>query len=187
MAKIKKEEIKKEELKKEETKKEELKPIGRGEHGNIWASWSFPEVQKYKRGVGWWIFMSLVALGLIIWSFKTGNFLFAVIIIIVAVTIILWAKRETLEVEMKITERGIELGSSFYEWSRIENFWIVYKPPEVKRLYFKLKRILPPFLSIPLEKQNPVQIRRILMKYALEDLSKEEESFSDFLSRSLKI
>ena len=168
-------------------KKEELKPIGEGEHGKVWASWSFYEIPKYERSKGWWIFMSLVALGLLIWAFKTRNFLFAFIIIIVAFIIIRWSKEEPLTVEFKITDLGLEVGSSFYEWSKVENFWIIYKPKETKRVYFKLKGILPPYLSIPLENQNPVLIRRILLKFALEDLSKEEESFLDFLSRTLKI
>lgn len=166
---------------------EELKSLGKGEYGNIWASWSFPEVEKYKRGFGWWILMVLVGLGLIIWALFRDNFLFVVIIILTVLIITLHAKRRALEVNFQITEDGIKVGSSFYEWSRIKNFWIIYKPPEVKKLYFRLKGTLPPFLSIPLKKQNPVEIRRILLKYALEDLSKEEETFSDFLSRSLKI
>jgi hypothetical protein len=168
-------------------KKEEIKPIGKGEHGNIWASWSFLEVPKYERSKSWWIFMSLLALILLIWAFKTRNFLFAFIIFLVAFIVIRWSKEEPLTVEFKITDLGLEVGSSFYEWSKIENFWIVYKPNETKRVYFKLKGILPPYLSIPLENQNPVLIRRILLKFALEDLSKEDETFSDFLSRTLKI
>ncbi len=168
-------------------KKEELKPLGRGEYGEIWASWSFPEVKKYERSSSWWIMMGLIGLALIIWCIKTANFLFAMIIIIVAFIIIFQAKKQPLEVETQITSTGLKVGSSFYEWSKIEKFWIIYKPPEVKRLYFKLKGVFPPFLSLPLEKQNPVKIRKILLNYALEDLSKEEESFSDFLERSLKI
>ena len=168
-------------------KKEELKPIGKGEHGNIWVSWKFSEIPKYERTTFWWIFMSLVGLFLIFWGFKTRNFLFVFIIILVALIIVLWSKGEPLEIEFKITDLGIEVGSSFYEWSKIENFWIIYKPKEVKKLYFKLKGILPPSLSIPLEKENPVLVRRILLKFALEDLTKEEESFSDFISRTFKI
>lgn len=171
-----------------EEKNEKLKSLGRGEHGQIWAQWSFPEFPKYQRSFGWYFFMGLIGLLLIIWALKTRNFLFAIIIIIFAVITILSARRESLEVNFKITEQGIEVGSSFYEWSRVENFWLIYKPPEVKRLYFKLKRTFSPIaLSIPLERENPVKIRKILLKYALEDLSKEDESLTDFLSRSLKI
>ena len=42
-------------------------------------------------------------------------------------------------------------------------------------------------LSIPLEKQNPIKIRKILLKYIDEDLDKDEESFSEILGRRLKI
>jgi len=157
------------------------------EHGNIWAQWEFSEFINWQRGIGWWIFMSILAIGLIVWSFWTANILFAFIIIIIAIMVILQTKREPLKIKLQITDDGLVVGSSFYEWKRMEKFWIIYKPPEIKRLYFKLNGILPPSLSISLEKENPIEIREILLKYVLEDLEKDEESFSDFLGRSLKI
>lgn len=166
---------------------DQLKSLGKNEHGNIWAQWNFPEFVKHQRGLGWLIFMAILSLGLIVWSFWTANILFAFIIIIIAIIIILQTKREPLDLNFQITDDGLKVGSNFYEWKRIEKFWIIYKPPEVKKLYFKLNSILPPSLSIPLEKENPIQIREILLKYALEDLEKDEETFSDFLGRSLKI
>jgi len=166
---------------------EDLKSLGKNEHGNIWAHWNFPEFIKHQRGLGWIILMAILSLGLIIWAFWTANILFAFIIIIIAIIVILQAKREPLEVKFQITEDGLGVGSKFYEWKRIENFWVIYKPPEIKKLYFKLNGILPPSLSISLEKQNPIKIREILLRYCLEDLEKDDESFSDFLGRSLKI
>jgi hypothetical protein len=165
----------------------DLKSLGKNEHGNIWAQWSFPEFVEHQRGLGWIIFMAILSLGLIIWAFWTANILFAFIIIIIAIIVILQARREPLEIKFQITNDGVQSGSNFYEWKRIEKFWIIYKPPEIKKLYFKLNSILPPSLSIPLEKENPIKIREILLNYALEDLEKDEESFSDFLGRSLKI
>lgn len=165
----------------------ELKSLGKNEHGNIWAQWTFPEFTKYQRSTGWWIFSGLLALGLIIWSLRSGNFLFAMIIIVVALIVAFTSKREAPVVEFQITEDGLKVGSNFYEWKKIKKFWIIYKPPEVKRLYFQLTSVLPPSLSIPLEKQDPVKIRDILLRYCLEDLEKDEESFSDFLGRKLKI
>ncbi|MCX7779158.1 MAG: hypothetical protein N2259_02880 [Patescibacteria group bacterium] len=167
-------------------KKETLKSLGKGEYGEIWAQWSFPEKPQYQRKTGWWIFMVLLSLGLIIWAFKEHNFLFIMLVVIVALIVIFETKRSSLQVECQITQDGLKLGSSFYEWSKIKKFWLIFKPPEVKRLYFQLKTF--PFqLSLPLEKQNPIKIRKILLKYVLEDLSKEDESLADFLSRSLKI
>ncbi len=168
-------------------KQTELKSLGKGEKGNIWAQWSFPEFVKHQRSIGWWIFSGFLALGLMVWSFISGNFLFAIMIIIVAFIVVFTSKRKSLIVDFQITEDGLKVGSSFYEWKRIKKFWIIYKPPSVKQLYFQLSSILPPSLSIPLEKQNPVKIRQILLNYLEEDLEKDEESFSDFLGRGLKI
>lgn len=168
-------------------KKEDLKSLGKGEHGEIWAKWSFPEIPQYERKTGWWIFAGLIGLGLIIWAFKEENLLFVILLIIVGIIIIFNTKRKAIEVECQITQDGLLIGSSFYEWSKIKSFWIVYKPPEVERLYFSLKKTFPFQISIPLMDQNPIKIRKILLKYTLEDLSKEDENFFDFLSRTFKI
>lgn len=169
------------------TEELKLKSLGKNEYGNIWAEWDFPEFVKHKRGAIWWILGAILGLGLIVWAMIGGNFLFAMMIIIFAFIVIFTNKRESLIVRFQITEDGLRVGSSFYEWKKVKSFWIVYKPPEIKQLYFQLSGIFPPGLSIPLEKQNPIKIREILLKYCFEDLEKEEESFSDFLERSLKI
>ncbi|MCH7492666.1 hypothetical protein IID19_03715, partial [Patescibacteria group bacterium] len=62
-----------------------------------------------------------------------------------------------------------------------------YEPPEVKNLYFDFKTGIRPSISISLESQNPVNIRKKLLEYLEEDTEKENESFSDGLSRMLKL
>ena len=79
------------------------------------------------------------------------------------------------------------IGSKFYEWSDIKNFRIVYKPPEVKRLYIDLKNIFLSDFSVPLRDKNPIEVREVLKDYLKEDLTKEEETLTDRMGRWLKI
>ena len=44
-----------------------------------------------------------------------------------------------------------------------------------------------PSITISLENQNPIEIRNILLQYLLEDIDKENESFSDGLSRLMRL
>ena len=92
-----------------------------------------------------------------------------------------------MEVEFKIYEDGLVLGNRFYEWAELKSFRLVYKPPYVKRLYFDTKNNLTPEVSVNLEKENPLEIRKILKNYLKEDLEKEEEILFDKINRWLKI
>jgi len=155
-------------------------------HGKILASWQFPEFIKYKRSWAWYIIASLIALALIIYAILVKNYLFAFIVILIAFVILLYEIKEPILIKFNITEEGLELEDHFYPYKEIKNFWIIYEPPEVKRLYFEFKG-LRPRLSIPLLDQNPLKIREIFLNFLNEDLEKEEESTSDFLERKFKL
>jgi len=54
-------------------------------------------------------------------------------------------------------------------------------------LYVRFQSGLRPNLSIPVEDQDPVALRAILLKYLEEDLDQRGESFSDGFQRILKL
>lgn len=170
-----------------ETKKNNKSEANEVDYGKILAQWDFPEYNQYKRSKGWYMVTGMLFTLALIYSISTANFLFIVILILIAIIIIFHGRQSPGEVKFKIYEDGVEVGSKFYEWEGIKNFRVVYQPPNVKRLYFDLKRALIPDLSVPLQNQNPLEIRNILKKYLDEDLNKTEETISDRLSRWLKI
>jgi len=158
------------------------------DHGETLASWTFEEYKKYKKSVGWYIGAAIVTAGFLIFAIATSNFLFAVFIILVIVIYFMRSRREPTTIKVNITEDGFELGdNTFYTWKDINTFWIIYEPPDVKNLYIDFKATLRPSLSISLEDQNPLRIRKILLDYIEEDIEKENESFSDGMGRMMKL
>jgi len=160
--------------------------IQKDEHGKILMSWKFPEYIKHQRTLGWWIGAVILVTGLLFYSFWDSNFLFGVFIITVLIIVVANNFREPRDLDFKILEDGLEIGTRFYPWEDIKNFWIIYQPPEVKTLYFGFRHLRP---SIPVELQdsNPLKIRDILLKFLEEDLEQEKEFAGDELSRWLKI
>ncbi|MBI4414887.1 MAG: hypothetical protein HY566_01455, partial [Candidatus Kerfeldbacteria bacterium] len=75
----------------------------------------------------------------------------------------------------------------FYSYKDLATFWVVYEPPEVKRLFFTFKSSIRPHLAVPIEDQNPVAIRKTLQRYITEDLEREGEPATDALGRALKL
>jgi len=160
--------------------------IKKEDYGKILLSWSFPEYTKYKRTVGWYVGMIILVGLFLFYALVTSNFLFAVIIVMVITIITLHNLREPTEVIFSVAEDGIIIGTKFYPWNELKNFWIIYQPPEVKTLYFSRKGVRP-IISISLQNQNPVKVRELLLKYLKEDLTQERELAGDELSRWLKI
>ena len=158
------------------------------DHGKILASWEFPEFKKTKKTTGWYIGMAILVGALVAFSIATQNYLFLIIIALFVIIYVLRSRREPTILNIQITEDGIGIGpQTFYEWKDVKSFWIIYEPPEVKNLYLDFKTGLRTSITISLENQNPLQIRKILLEYILEDTEKENETFSDGLHRTLKL
>lgn len=153
----------------------------------ILMSWKFPEFIKPKRTKTWYIIASLIGISLFLWAVFTFNYLFALIILIIGSIILFERKKEPKDFDFKITERGLEVGSKLYLYKDIKFFWIIYDPPEVKNLYFNFKSGLHPRITIPLLDQDPLKVRKILLKSLEEDLSRKNEPFLEQLSRILKL
>ena len=156
-------------------------------HGKTLIKWHFPEFEQPERSVSWYIILFIIFASLLVYSIITLNFLFAIIVVMVVVILFLQQRKNPIELEIKITEAGIEVGEKFYAYKDLDKFFIIYEPPEISNLYIEFKSRLKPDLSIPLKKENPIKVRDILMDFLLEDVDKEEEPTSDFLTRWLKL
>lgn len=151
-------------------------------------SWKIPEYDKHKRGKKWYIISASIGLMFVIFSFFSGNFLFAAIIIIGAFIIITHDGQEPVKIDFAITDQGLKVGRNFYDYDVMKNFSIVYKPREnVKNLYFEFKNVVRPRLSIPIENINSLQIRENLLKYLSEDLERTGQPLSEFLAKIFKL
>lgn len=156
-------------------------------HGQILAKWNFAEFTRYERNKSWYFVMAAIVVLLLIYSIVTINFLFAVIVILAAITFTLIHRREPVQISFAITEDGLTADERFLPYEDLKKFYIIYKPPEVKKIFFEFKSLTRPRLAIPLEEQNPVEIRKFILEYLPEDLEKEDEPLSESLARLLKL
>ncbi len=149
--------------------------------------WEAPAWEKRNRGPRWYLIMSLIAAAFVIYAVITGNFLFAFLILLVAIILVLAGNKEPDTVLVQIGKNGVVVGGRFYEFRELANFAIVYHPPETKVIYFETNRYLSPRLRLFLGEQNPIDIRDHLKQYLDENLALQEEHLSDIVARLLKI
>lgn len=150
-------------------------------------SWTVDEYERHVRGPIWYTAAFIVGVGLILYAMLTQNFLFAVIIIMTGVIIGLSSLRDPQRILFQMTTRGIVLGNEFTPYKDIKSFWIFYEPPHFKNLYIDYRNPMTPHLKIPLEEQDPLEVRSALMEFLREELTQEQEPLSELLGRVLKL
>lgn len=150
-------------------------------------SWNFLEYTPHQRQKSWYVIASFIFLAFLAYAILTANFLFGLIIIMVAILIFVNHNKEPEELTFSIVQNGIMVDDRLYRFKEIKKFWLLYEPPEVKNIYFEFKSGLTPVLMIPLNDQNPLVIRKILKENLVEDLEKENESTADALARYFKL
>ena len=127
---------------------------------------------------------SFVALILLIWSIATANFLFTIIIVLVAVVMYLFLNRSARTLDIALTPKGLIYGEKFLAYSNdLTRFWILYDPPALKQLNFAQTGLFRPTLAIDLGDTDPIEVREILLDYLDEDLEAEEHTADRFSRR----
>lgn len=157
------------------------------DHGKVFISWVFPEYPRYHRGFVWYLVSVIIGAGLLISALVSGNFLFALIILMFALVIYMATAAEPADIEIAITEDGIALGTAFYPHRAVKSFWFVYEPPHVRNLYIDFKSAVRPRLTVDLMDENPNEVRKALSRHVPEDLTEEDEPLSEILGRVFKI
>lgn len=156
-------------------------------HGRVILSWDFPEYPRYQRGTLWYVVAGIIIGGLLIYALLTGNFLFALIVLMFALFLFYTTMVEPQHIPFKIMERGVKIGDAFLSYRDIDQYWFVYEPPHVKRLYLDTKHFARSRVCIDLVDENPNEIRKALGTFATEDVTKDIEPFVDVITRLLRI
>jgi len=155
-------------------------------NAQIFAKWEIPAYPHYERGALWYVITGLIGGILVIIAFATYNFLLAVLVVMVGVVMVIQGGVRPPTIEVEVGPSGIKRGGHFYAYSSIDHFWIVYDPP-IKGLHFVVPRSMFPTVHIPIDDQDPVELRATLKKFLREDIERDSEPVMDTVSRILKI
>lgn len=155
--------------------------------GNPIHEWTIQEYEQYERGKRWYVVMTILGAALLLYALFSGNFLFALVIVLFAMILYLQSHQKPPRLPFVITDLGIIVGRHFHLYSELESFYIVYRPPEVKTLFFETKNAFSPSLRVPLLDVDPVEIRFSLLEFLKENIEKEDEPLSDQIARNLRL
>ncbi len=157
------------------------------DYSNILTSWTFNEYEVHQRSGIWYVIFGIIIALIVGLSIFTQNFLFVVIILLSTVILFLQNSRDPEKISFALTTDGLEVGSTKIRMKEIDEFWIVYQPPHVKKLYFSFQSSLRPVLGVDLEDQDPLQLRALLLQYLPENLDTDDEPTTESIARLLKL
>lgn len=143
--------------------------------------WRAPEFAKKAKTKSWFIIPAIITIALGIFALLSDNFLFLIAIILAFFIFYIYANKEPRIISFKINERGVEIDDRLHDFDSLRSFWIFYDPPEQKELSLRSKKTFLPYIRIPLEKENPNEIRKFLLKFLPE--KRHNESIIDVWMR----
>jgi predicted membrane protein len=156
-------------------------------NAEILMSWDFLEFEQYQRTKSWYITFVLVIGVLLAIAVYQVNFLFAVIVIIAAITFVHVAGRNPRTLTFSISKNGIFINDSFVSYRQLACFYLISNQ-QISKLFIDFKSIAKPRLAIALKDEHqPEEIKKIMRQFLPENEEREVEPLSEAIVRWLKL
>lgn len=150
--------------------------------------WEIPEYIKHDHTRNWYVAAGVIVIGMMIYALMSHNYLFLGILFLGAFITIMNDLGHPRMLTVILSDEGIRVGKSFYDYDEIRNFSVIYKPKdEVKNVYIEFKSPIKQRLSLPLMDQNPLAVREALLRFLPEDLERINRPTSESLAKLLKL
>ena len=146
---------------------------------NNTISWQGYEYDHHEKSSDWFWALGIVALSSAVTAiFK--NILFALLILIGAFTIALFAAKRPHLVHFEITRRGVSIDDILYPFTTLESFWVDEDEHGHLTLILKSQRVVMPYIIIPLAESIEFEnVRNILLSKL------EEEELQEPISHKI--
>lgn len=122
-------------------------------------SWVALEHEHIERHPDWFWTIGILALGGAIIALILGNVLFALFIIVCAVTLSLYALKHPQHINYEINDKGVLVDTKVYPFATLESFCI-HEHHDSFRLIVKSQKLFMPYILIPLDTTPPEEVRR---------------------------
>lgn len=145
--------------------------------------WRTYEHDPYSVGKKFYIFATIFLGSAVTYALFANSPIMAITFILIGVVGYLFLNKDPKIVTFRITHNGIIAGNEIYEFDNLKSFWIYYDPPHEKILSLRSKSTFTPFIHIPIEDEDPVHIRKILIDFIPE--MKQQHNIVDSIERFL--
>ena len=127
--------------------------------------WEAPEYLHQEKTREWYMSFGIIALALFVVAILFKNILFAVVIVLIAFTVMLHARRLPWMIAYEVNRVGIVMNKRFYPYSFLYSFWVDHSEPHAPKLLITSKKMLVPMIVIPFGEQDPDVVRNFISNY----------------------
>jgi hypothetical protein len=149
---------------------------------HVIAEWEGREYDHDPKSADWYWALGIIAVAATIASVLFGNFLFAVLIVIAAITLALHATKEPPIHTFRLVDTGLMIGEDLHPYERMNSFTVLEDiegelPP---LLSIKNESWHSPHIVIPLQNVNPDMIYAHFLERV--DEADHPHTFSDLVA-----
>lgn len=142
------------------------------EYSSAQLRWEADEHRHVEHGSDWYWALGTVAVATSLTAILLGDVLFAVLIVVAAVTMSLIASRPPRRVVFEISKDGIKTGETLHSYQECLSFW-VEEQEHGALLLVDTTKPLSPNLVIPIEGEAADSVRAALRPHIEETLMRE--------------
>ncbi len=125
--------------------------------------WHTLEYKKKEKTADWYWAVIIIAVSIVVISIIIHNILFAVLVVLSVTTLLMFANREPLIIEVEINSKGIRVEKELYPFSSLEAFWVDESEEDEPKIIIKSKKVVMPLVVIPIDEYNHEDIRLVLL------------------------
>lgn len=134
--------------------------------------WSAYEHEHLERSSDWYWALGIVTFSIAVTSVLFHDILFAILVLVAAVTLALLSRTPPELVQFELSERGLRINDKLHRYDEILGFWIDEHRGKT-RLLVDTTKWLAPNLVLPIEHIEPGLIRAFLKERVEERFMKE--------------
>lgn len=120
--------------------------------------WEAPEHKHAERGADWYWALGVIALSSALTAILFQNFLFALLIIVAAFTLGMFALREPQMAVFELDEHGLRIDDVIFRYGEMNAFWVDEREGEAT-LLIDTPRFMNPDIIAPIEGIDPGEVR----------------------------
>ncbi len=127
-------------------------------------TWQAPDHEHGHKNPDWFWAIGIIAASIAVVSVISGNTLFALFILLSAVTLFIHAIKKPRIIQFSIQKEGVSIGTTFFPYDILESFDAT-KHKDRPFVIFKSKKTFTPYIIVPLEEEKQTEIREYLLQY----------------------
>jgi hypothetical protein len=140
-------------------------------HNNtIIYSWQTSEFQFAEKKKNWYWILGIIAFAIIIIAIMVSNYLLAVLIAIGTILIVKQSRQQPLDLDIEISEQGINIHDTMHTYESIRSFWIKEKKDGEVILILLTSQAITPLISVVIAPEiDPLEVRDYLAEIIPEE------------------